>query len=105
MFILTGVKLIKLTKKQQDVLDYLRQYIAERRSSPLIREVQAGCQIASYKSTIDRLNALERKGFIRRKPSQHRGIRIVSRRVESHEAQETVEHQLQAEIPAVEEQV
>ena len=79
--------------------------MAEHRFSPLIREVQAGCQIASYKSTIDRLNALERKGFIRRRPSQHRGIRIIRKRVEELEAQQKGELPLQAAVPAIEEQV
>ncbi len=77
-----GAALIKLTSKQQAVLEYLQQYVAEHRQAPLVREVQAGCQIASYKSTIDRLNALERKGLIRRRPSQHRGISLMRKRIE-----------------------
>ena len=48
----------------------------ENRYSPLIREIQAGCQITSYKSALDRLNALERKGFIKRTPNKHRGIKV-----------------------------
>jgi len=44
--------------------------------------VQDGCAIFSYKSALDRLNALERKGLIRRMPNKHRGIRVVRRRVE-----------------------
>lgn len=62
------------------MLDYIQRYIAEYRLAPFIREIQSGCQIASYKSTVDRLNALERKGFIKRKPNKHRGIRLVQKR-------------------------
>lgn len=51
--------------------------MGEHRRSPLIREIQLGCQIVSYKSVVDRLNALERKGFIQRQPNKHRGIRLV----------------------------
>lgn len=69
--------LIKLTKKQEIVLDYIRRYIQDHRYAPFIHEVQAGCQIPSYKSAIDRLNALERKGYIKRTPSKHRGIRLL----------------------------
>ena len=58
---------------------FIQRYIEEHRRSPFIREIQLGCQIASYKSAIDRLNALERKGFIKRTPNKHRGIRIVSK--------------------------
>ena len=59
------------------MFDFLQSYFSEHRKFPLIREVQAGCEISSYKSALDRLNALERKGYIKRTPNKHRGIRIV----------------------------
>ena len=65
-----------LTPKQQAVFEFVQRYIAERRQSPLIREIQLACQILSYKSALDRLNALERKGYLKRIPNKHRGIRI-----------------------------
>ena len=71
-----------LTQKQQTVFEFIRHYVTEHRQSPLIREIQAGCQIASYKSALDRLNALEHKGVIRRIPNKHRGIRLVRRILE-----------------------
>ena len=66
-----------LTHKQQAVFEFIRGYLAAHRMSPLIREIQAGCRITSYKSAIDRLNALERKRLIARTPNKHRGIRLV----------------------------
>ena len=68
-----------LTKKQQAVYDFIKSYFDEYRRSPLIREIQLGCQITSYKSAIDRLNTLERKGCIRRLPHKHRGIKLPKR--------------------------
>jgi repressor LexA len=65
-----------LTSKQHRVLEFIRSYFTEYRRSPLIREIQEGCDIASYKSAIDRLNALEHKGLIKRVPNKHRGIRM-----------------------------
>ena len=65
------------------MFDYILRYMAEYHRAPLIREVQLGCQIVSYKSAVDRLNALEHKGFIRRTPNKHRGIRIAHRRAAS----------------------
>ena len=53
----------KVTTKQEIVLGF----------------IQGGCQSSSYTSTVDRLNALERKRFIRRTPNRHRGIRLVRR--------------------------
>jgi len=71
-----------LTAKQQVVFDFIQRYFEEHRMSPLIREVQVGCQIASYKSAIDRLNALEHKRYIRRAPNRHRGIRLLRKMLE-----------------------
>lgn len=70
-----------LTQKQSAVLEFIRSYFNEHRRSPLIREIQAGCQIVSYKSAIDRLNALEHKKLIRRVLNKHRGIRLVHQAV------------------------
>ena len=72
----------RLTVKQQFVYEFLQRFFAEHHHSPLIREVQEGCQITSYKSALDRLGALERKGFIRRIPNKHRGIKLVRRAAE-----------------------
>lgn len=72
---------ISLTHKQQAALEFIQRYFDEHRRSPLIREIQAGCAIVSYKSALDRLNALERKGLIKRTPSKHRGIRIIRKLV------------------------
>lgn len=66
----------KLTPKQQTVLDYLQRYLAEHRHAPLLREIQEACQITSYKTVVDRLNALERKRCIRRIPNKHRAIQL-----------------------------
>ncbi|HEX9780168.1 MAG TPA: LexA repressor [bacterium] len=65
--------------KQRSVLIFIEDYVREHSRAPLIREVQAGCRIVSYKSAIDRLTALERKGFIRRRQHKHRGIFLLKR--------------------------
>ena len=70
-----------LTLKQQAMFNFIARYFSEHQRSPLIREIQVDCQIVSYKSAIDRLNALERKGLIKRAPNKHRGIKIIRRSV------------------------
>lgn len=89
---------LTLTSKQQAVLDFIERYMAEHHSAPLIREIQLGCQIVSYKSAIDRLNALEHKGYLKRRPNKHRGIRIV-RRAPAHPST-LAEPTLQSSVPA-----
>jgi repressor LexA len=68
---------LKLTKKQKAVFDFIKRYIEQKRQAPFIREIQDGCSIASYKSAIDKLLALERKGYIKRTLNKHRSIEIV----------------------------
>lgn len=69
----------RLTPRQQSIYDFVKAYLEANRVGPYIREIQAGCGIRSYKSVVDRLNALERKGFIKRAANKHRGIRVVRR--------------------------
>ena len=72
------------------MFEFLLRYFSEHRRSPLIREIQFGCQIASYKSALDRLNALERKGMIRRLANKHRGIRILRKALAPKPAEPTL---------------
>ena len=65
-----------LTKKQKDVYGFIRGYMEKNNRSPYIREIQEGCGILSYKGAIDKLLALERKGYIERKLNKHRSIVI-----------------------------
>jgi SOS-response transcriptional repressor LexA len=71
--------MLKLTKGQREVFDYIRRYFDINKKSPCIREVQEGCNIACYKSAVDKLLALEKKELIRRKPNKHRSIIVLSK--------------------------
>ncbi len=64
-----------LTSRQKEVYDYIRDYI-QTHKAPYIREIQDGCHILSYKGVVDRLLALEKKGYIKRKLNKHRSIRL-----------------------------
>lgn len=63
-----------LTPKQREVYNYIRFYVEKNSFSPYIREIQEGCSIQSYKSAVDKLLALEKKGYIRRSLNKHRSI-------------------------------
>jgi SOS-response transcriptional repressor LexA len=63
-----------LTSKQKRVYDYVKTYLQTNKKSPYIREVQEACEISSYKGAVDKLMALEKKGYITRKLNKHRGI-------------------------------
>ena len=83
--------MFSLTPKQQAVMEFIMKHFQEYGRAPLIREVQTGCQITSYKSVLDRLNALERKGLIKRSAHKHRGIKVVRRAAEQLTEQPTLE--------------
>ncbi len=65
-----------LTAKQREVYVYIKSYIARNSFAPYIREIQAGCGIVSYKSVVDKLLALEKKGYIKRSLNKHRSIML-----------------------------
>lgn len=68
----------QLTSSQKQVYLFISEYIAKNKYSPYLREIQQALNIKSHKSVIDKLIALERKGYIKRKINQHRGIRLVN---------------------------
>jgi len=72
----------KLTEKQKSVFLFVCDYVTSNRCSPLIREIQQALNINSHKSVIDRLLALEKKGYIKRKMNKHRSIRLVSNHID-----------------------
>ena len=71
------MKNYNLTSRQRVVLDFVKGYIEQNKKAPYIREIQQGCAIFSYKAAVDKLISLEKKGYIRRTLSKHRGITLV----------------------------
>ena len=67
----------RLTEKQQEVLTYIRQYIASRSYPPSVREICEAVRLRSTSSVHAHLATLEKKGYIRRDPAKPRTIEIV----------------------------
>ncbi len=53
-----------LTKRQSDVLHFLREYIRQNGFPPTIQEIQQHFGFASSNTVVEFLRALERKGYI-----------------------------------------
>jgi repressor LexA len=66
-----------LSPKQQRILDFIRQHMEDHSFPPSIREICGACEISSTSVADYNLNALERKGYIRRNADISRGIEIV----------------------------
>lgn len=66
----------RLTARQQQVLDFIRDNMALY--SPTCRQIAAAIGAKSPHAATVHLDALERKGFIRRTPGKPRNIEVVS---------------------------
>lgn len=67
-----------LTRRQQQILDYITASIQDRGYPPTIREIGREMGIRSTNGVNDHLKALERKGFLRRDDLKSRAMRPVN---------------------------
>jgi len=72
----------KLTKRQQDIYDFIRDLIFRRGYGPTVREIAGQFDIKSPNGVMCHLRALERKGLIRRDPNKARAIELTQESVE-----------------------
>ena len=66
----------KLTKRQQEILDYIKNYIQTASYPPTVREIGGAFEI-SEKGAYDHLRAIERKGYIKRTAKKNRAIEVL----------------------------
>ena len=64
----------KLTKRQQEILDYMRKAHHETGVMPSTREIQHYFGFASQTAAMGHLRALEKKGAIQRLPGKARAV-------------------------------
>jgi repressor LexA len=67
-----------LTRRQQAILDVIRDSVQRRGYPPSIREICEAAGLASTSSVAHQLTMLERKGFLRRDPNRPRAVDIRS---------------------------
>lgn len=66
----------KITAKQQEILDYIKDEILKRGYPPAVREICEAVHLKSTSSVHSHLETLEKNGFIRRDPTKPRAIEI-----------------------------
>lgn len=66
-----------VSKRQKEILDFIRDYHAGHSYMPSIREIQIGCAISSTSVVDYNLRVLERDGHIQRDPDISRAIQLV----------------------------
>lgn len=70
----------ELTKRQTQILDFIRAEIHRRGFPPSVREIGEAVGLSSSSTVHSHLAALETKGFIRRDPSKPRALEVLDYR-------------------------
>lgn len=66
----------RITKKQQEILDYIKEQIMAKGYPPAVREICEAVHLKSTSSVHSHLETLEKNGYIRRDPTKPRAIEI-----------------------------
>lgn len=66
----------KISNKQQEILDYIKEEILKRGYPPAVREICEAVHLKSTSSVHSHLETLEKNGYIRRDPTKPRAIEI-----------------------------
>ena len=67
----------KISKKQSEILEYIKEQILEKGYPPAVREICEAVHLKSTSSVHAHLETLEKNGYIRRDPTKPRAIEIV----------------------------
>jgi repressor LexA len=65
-----------LTKRQQEILDFIEQEMRERGYPPSVREIGEAVGLTSPSTVHSHLASLQRLGFLRRDPTKPRAIEV-----------------------------
>ena len=85
-----------ITKRQQDILDFISQQVQKRGYPPSVREIGTAVGLSSTASVHNQLNQLEKKGFIRKDKSTTRGLVVLGKKAGT--AKQKASQSLQAVI-------
>ena len=66
----------KLTRRQQDIYDFVKDRILQRGYGPTVREIGSNFEIKSPNGVMCHLKALEKKGYITREQNMSRAIQL-----------------------------
>ena len=67
----------KISEKQKEILEYIKQEILKKGYPPAVREICEAVHLKSTSSVHSHLETLEKNGYIRRDPTKPRAIEII----------------------------
>jgi repressor LexA len=68
---------LSLTKRQQEIFDYVKRYVAEHGYPPTVRDIGKAIGLASSSTVHAHLANLEKLGLLRRDPTKPRAIEVI----------------------------
>lgn len=68
---------INLSRRQQQILEFIQTFIDEHQYPPTVRDIQSGCSISSTSVVDYNLQKLQQNGLLRRFPEVSRGIELI----------------------------
>ena len=71
-----------LTKRQQEIIDFIKRYSARHGYPPTVRDIGSAVGLASSSTVHQHLANLERVGMLKRDPSKPRAIELLDRAVQ-----------------------
>jgi len=74
-----GAKGMDLTKRQQEIFDFIKRYSAKYGYPPTVRDIGKAVGLASSSTVHAHLSNLEKLGLLRRDPSKPRAIEMLDR--------------------------
>ncbi|HOO67998.1 MAG TPA: transcriptional repressor LexA [Bacilli bacterium] len=66
-----------LTKRQDEVLNYIKEFISKKGYPPTVREIGEGLGLSSPATTFSHLSQLEEKGYIRKNSNKNRALELL----------------------------
>lgn len=69
----------KISPKQQEILDFMKNEILNKGYPPSVREICEAVNLKSTSSVFSHLERLEKNGYIRRDPTKPRAIEKIGR--------------------------
>jgi repressor LexA len=69
-----------LTRRQQQILDYIEAQVEAKGYPPSVREIGSAIGLSSSSTVHSHLTALERKGLVKRDPTKPRALLLANRR-------------------------
>ncbi|HJO81054.1 MAG: transcriptional repressor LexA [SAR202 cluster bacterium] len=66
-----------LSQRQEQILQFIRDFMDDHRYPPTVRDIQGGCNISSTSVVDYNLHKLEERGYMRREREVSRGIELV----------------------------